>query len=198
MGDLERESVPDSQIPEESRKPAPIAMVMLLLGLFAPFVVTAYNYGWVSEVFIQSFFWTYRSTSMIDPYSGFSVTPLYVLPVMFPILILRFVPVLQIYRYYNGKTTKKRTYIICLFGDGFFIFYGLLFVIIAIGFGGLIVPLPFQMLFGWIMLWRFPRPEPTTPWESGSEPKSWWDKKPENQEEKQEKKPIKDDEDVLW
>lgn len=191
MGDSERVSVPESQLPENSRKPVLIAVVMLLLGLFAPFLVTGYSYEWMSQISIQSYLWTFSS------YGGFSLTPLYVLPVMFPLLLLRLVPVLQIYRYYNGKTTRKRTYIVCLFGDGYFLFYGLLFVIIAIGFGGLLLPLPFQLLFGWIMLWRFPVLEPTTPWETESKPKSWWEKEPKPPEEKQEK-PTKDDDDVLW
>ena len=190
MGDSERVRVPESQIPENSRKPVLIAVVMLLLGLFAPFLITAYSDLWMSQITIQSYFWTFSS------YGGFSITPLFILPVMFPILLLRFVPILQIYRYYTGKTTRKRTYIICMFGDGFFLFYGILFLIIAIGYGGLLLALPFQLLFGWIVLWRFPVPEPTTPWESESEPKSWWDKERKPQEEKQEK-PTNDD-DVLW
>jgi hypothetical protein len=67
-----------------------------------------------------------------------------------------------------------------------------------VGYSGLIMPLPFQLIFGWIMLWRFPRPEPKTPWESESELKSWWEKKPEDQEENKEKKSTTDDDDVLW
>jgi hypothetical protein len=197
MGDSERVSIPESQIPENNRNPVPIAVSMLLLGLFAPYLMVASDYGWVSEIFIQSFLWTFRITSMIDPYSGFSLTPIFVLPVMFPILLLRSVPVLQLYRYYNRKTSKKLTYIVCLFGDGFFLIYGFLFVIIAFGYAGLLLPLPFQLLFGWIILWRFPRPEPTTPWVSESEPKSWWEKKTKPPEEKQEQ-PTKDDDDVLW
>ncbi|MHA1137130.1 MAG: hypothetical protein ACTSSE_11655 [Candidatus Thorarchaeota archaeon] len=189
-------SVLESEIPENSRKPVPIAVVMLLLGLFAPFLVTGYSYEWMSQITIQSYLWTFST------YGGFSIIPLIVLPVMFPLLLMRLVPVLQIYRYYNGKTTRKRTYIVCLFGDGFFLFYGLLFVIIAIGFGGLLFPLPFQLLFGWIILWRFPVLEPTTPWESESKPKSWWEKDsdppPDTSKETQEKPTKKDDDNELW
>jgi hypothetical protein len=67
----------------------------------------------------------------------------------------------------------------------------------------LMLPLPFQLIFGLLVLWRYPIPEPTTPWKSEEEPKSWWEKPSDSQKEKpvdseaRQKKPT-DNDDVLW
>ena len=70
----------------------------------------------------------------------------------------------------------------------------------------LMLPLPFQLIFGFLVLWRYPIPEPTTPWKiasDDSEPKSWWEKSSDPQQKKpadseaEQKKPT-DNDDVLW
>jgi len=55
------------------------------------------------------------------------------------------------------------------------------------------MPLPFQIIFGFIVLWKYPIPEPTTPWENISESKSRLDKKPDSITEK-----LPNDNDKLW
>jgi len=173
-----------------------IAGITLLLGLFGPFMLTIYNYSIVSQTIIQSMLWMYVGSGSMYPYQGFSIIPPYAWTSMFPIMILRFVPVLQIYRYYQGKTTRRRAAIASVFGDGFFLSVILIMLIVnyAVGLsmGMYAIPLPFQFLFCAIMLWRYPIAEPTTPWEDMEEHQSWWEKDQEPNVEK----PKSEDE--LW
>ena len=167
----------------------------MLLGLFAPLLIMIYSYSWVTQIMIQSLFWTYYASGSMYPSQGFSLIHPSVWISIWPLVLLRLVPVSQVYRYYKGKTTRRRAVIASMFGDGFFIFYILIMLIISYMIGMPIgmfpIPLPFQLLFCVIMLWRYPIAEPTTPWE-GIEHRLWWEK----DQEPKEKKPK--DEDELW
>jgi hypothetical protein len=197
MGELDTSVTYESFTPGEKRKSKLIAAIMLLIGLFAPVMITVFNYGWTTpQISMMSMFWTYYSESyymsglygfsFIDPYAMFS---------MFPFLLLRMVPVSQIYRYYNGKTTRKRAIIASFVGDALFLISGIPYLLLSF-MGMLMLALPFQLIFGLIVLWRSPLPEPTTPWEiasDDSEPKSWWEKSSGSKQ-----KTPTDDNDELW
>ena len=47
---------------------------------------------------------------------------------------------------------------------------------LGLSLGVIPIPLPCQLLFCILMLWRYPVPEPTTPWEGMEEHQSWWEK----------------------
>jgi hypothetical protein len=186
MGDFDRANVPESRIPEGHEKSLQIAVVVLLLGVLAPFMMSVFYFRWGNEFVIMSMFWMYnQSTALIEPY-GFSLIPLYALFSMLPFMLLRILPVYQIYRYYNGKTTRRRAFIASSAGDGVFLYTGLIPLIFSILFSSssFTVPLPFQTIVAVLILWRFPIPEPTTPWEPIEKPKSWWEKALEAQQEK--------------
>ena len=172
-------------------------MIILIIGLFAPIMITMNFWGMDPQVDIQSMFWMYTQNPDISSFLGFYLNHVYALVSMFPFLLLRMVPVSQIYRYYNGKTTKKRAFIAAVIGDGVFLivtFPSMILMAVISGFY-FMIPLPFQMIVGILILWRSPLPEPTTPWVSQEEPKSWWEKSPDPQQ----KKPADDDdEDKLW
>lgn len=194
MGEFDEGSISESHTQEEKRNSKLIAAIMLLLGLFAPVMMTMYSYGWMTpQVSIQSIFWMYYSDSYMYSVYGFTILPLYALFSMFPFMLLRMVPVSQIYRYYNGKTTRKRALIASFIGDGYFLIMTLPGLLLSF-MGMLMSPLPFQLIFGLLVLWRYPLPEPTTPWKSEEKPKSWWEKSPESQQEKK----STDDDDKLW
>ncbi len=116
---------------------------------------------------------------------------------MFPFVILRMVPVVQIHRYYQGKTTRKRTFLIVLVGDIYFIAGSILMLIMTFMFPTyyLVLPLPFQTLAGWLFLIVYRIREPVSPWESVDETNQWWDEKKESMPEV---KDIEDDKDKLW
>jgi len=194
MGDFESAEIPRPQDPGANRTPVKAAVIMFAIGLIAPLFVTYQSYGLSWYMIIQSMLWAYYASSSIYPGGqGFSFMSPFVLFSMFPLVLLRLVPALQIYRYYKGKTTRRRTIYSLFIGDGFVLFYGLLAVfMISFGMYMIMIPVTAQIIIGAFILWRFPYREPRTPWDSVLEEKQWWEK---NQEPK-EKKPK--DEDVLW
>ena len=194
MGELEEAETSESYIPEEKRNSKMIAVIMLLLGLFAPIMIQIFGYGWTTpQVSIQSLFWMYYPELYYpSSYYGFTILPPIALFSMFPLILLRMVPVSQIYRYYNGKTTRKRAMIASFVGDGLFLIMTIPYLFLSF-MGVFMAPLPFQLIFGLLVLWRYPIPEPTTPWKSEAGPKLWW----ETSSDSQQKKPSDEDND-LW
>ena len=195
MGDFDKGSVAESAThnPKSWLKTA----IVLALGLFAPIMITYSFWGMFPEVIIQSMIWMYSTSPYMASFFGFSLIPPYAWASMFPFLLLRMVPVHQIYRYYNGKTTLKRAAIASAIGDGIFLVVTLPILILPIIYGSFysfMLPLPFQMIVAILILWRSPLPPPTTPWESKEKPKSWWEKTSDSPPKK---KPT-DDDDVLW
>ncbi len=181
MGDFARVTdKSESQVGETSRKPLLIGVIMSLIGLLAPVLLTFNNLGFSSGIGIQSMLWNY------SPGSGFMLIPPYMMTAMFPFILLRFVPVLQLHRYYKGKTTRRRTLLASLVGDGYFLIFGLPIFIISLLFASpyLMIPLPLQMIFAILILWRYPLPEPTTPWDGVEQSKSWWEKTTDSKQEK--------------
>lgn len=154
-----------------------------------------------SQIILQSLIWGFISAPPDIPYSShfyrFEILPLEVIIQLFPLVLLRLVPVSQIYRYYQGKTTRRRALIASIFGDGTYMFYPLFMLIFTYASGLILVtipiPIPCQFLFCVIVLWRYPIPKPTTPWENISESKSRLDKKPDSITEK-----LPNENDQLW
>ena len=195
MGEVEEKSVSESQVPDSTKKSVLFSGIMLIIGLFAPISISAFNYNSSSPtVSIEGMFWMYRLTSSQYISAGFATT---IDPnswiVMFPFLLLRMVPVSQLYRYYNGKTTRLRVFIASIIGDGFFLFSSILIWFVSLGqYGaGIHIPLPFQIIFGFFVLLIFRVPKPKAPWPRKQSTKSWWAKEPDSQQEK-----VADDE--LW
>ena len=195
MGEVEDDSVSESQIPTQKKKSLLFSMIMLIIGLFSPVLISVFNYNSSSpDVNIQGMFWMYRLTSSQYIAAGFSIT---IDPnswiVMFPFLLLRIAPVSQIYRYYNGKTTRIRVFIASIIGDGLFLFSSILIWFVSLGQhgAGIHIPLPFQIIFSFFVLLIFRGPKPPVTWESKQSTKSWWAKEPDSQQEK-----VADDE--LW
>ena len=202
MGDFEQGN--EDQIATYNSKPRLKTSIVLLLGLFAPVLIMINTWMMGSQILVQSIFWMYNSSPYIymPSFFGFSLIDAYMLSFMFPFMLLRMVPVTMVYRYYNGKTTRKRAALASFVGDGvFMIMYGpfiFISLIIGMGLGYIVSPLPFQLIITLLILWRSPLPEATRPWDAAPEDKSWWEKEPESREEKQAKPSKKDDDDVLW
>ena len=147
-----------------------------------------YNNEWLSLTTIQGTIWLYA----ISPGgSGFQ-------PLMYDFgwvlfLVLRIIPAYQLYRYYSGKTTRKLAYIATFIGDAIYILGGIVILLDAITHPGqFAIPLPFQMIFSILILWKIQGPEPTSPWKDSKKTSSWWKKSTVPPQEK----PANDDE--LW
>jgi len=200
MGDLEQGNVVEST--NHDNKSRSQAAILLILGLFAPIMLMINTWGMFQEINIQSMFWTYTQNSYMPSFFGFSLIQPYALSSMFPFLLLRMVPVSQIYRYYNRKTTRKRAFIATFIGDGVLLIFTSPTIILSFMFGMFyfyMIPLPIQMIVGFLILWRRPLPEPITPWKSLSDEKSWWDKKSDSPQEKVADESVSvEDDDKLW
>jgi len=195
MGDIDIVENPDSHNSGENRKATKVAVIMLLLGLFSPFLIIFQSYGYSWYLSIQSMLWMYTASGSMYPGQGFMLIPPYAWISMFPFVLLRLVPVSQIYRYYQGKTTRRRTVIALFFGDGFFLFYGLIAVLmITFGMFLIVIPVIAQIIFGAFMLWKYPYREPRTEWDSVLEEKQWWEKDEIPRKTKEKPK----DENELW
>ncbi len=185
MGDSENIAV------DGVRKSKLIAVITLLLGLFAPFLLTVSDYGFDSQIMLMTLQWSLFYSPSVFPNSPpsyrFELLPPEVIIQLFPFVLLRLVPVSQIYRYYQGKTTRGRALIASIFGDGIYIFYFLFVLINPFRFGlfTLIYPIPlsFQFLFCVVVLWRYPIPKPTTPWDGMKESEAWLEEDLEPKEE---------------
>jgi hypothetical protein len=195
MGDFEKGNEAESAT--HNPKPRLKAAIILILGLFAPLMMMMSLWGMFPDINIQSIFWMYSTSPYYTSFLGFSLMPIWSLFSMFPFLLFRMAAVLQIYRYYNGKTTRKRAAIVSTIGDGILLILFLPSIIVSIMFGMffyIVIPLPIQMVVAFLILWRSPLPVPKTPWESEDKPKSWWEKTADSPPKK---KPT-DDDDVLW
>jgi hypothetical protein len=170
-------------------------VIMILLGLLAPILISWSSYSGYYDFSIQSIIWAlYLGTYG----SGFQFIPFYFIFSAFPMLILRLVPASVIFRYYQGKTTRRRALIGMIVGDILFIAEGLLFFIISFSMFMsyyFLIPFPLQMVIGLFILWRFPIHEPTKPWESSKETKPWWEKESDDLTESSD---AKDDKNNLW
>jgi hypothetical protein len=187
MGKVVEESVTESQVPEQTKKSVLFAAIMLIIGLFAPILIDAFGTNSPSPiVVIVGMFWEYRFTS--SPYipAGFALLiDSSSWTVMFPFLLLRMVPVRQIFRYYNGKTTRIRVVIASVIGDGLYLFVGIMmaFSIFATQSDRFHLPLPFQIIFSIFVLLIFRGSKPPVTWENKQSTKSWWEKSPEPDQE---------------
>lgn len=170
------------------------AVVLVLLGIFSPIMINSYGYSGNYDFYINSLLWTFHCSNWG---TDFYLTPFYYLFSIFPILILRLVPVSQIVRYYHGKTTRRRAFLGVIIGDIFFVIVGLITLMFSLAspYPTFSLPLPIQMLVGFLVLWIFPIPEPTTPWDSTSETKSWWE---QDKREYSEIIDTEEDKDRLW
>lgn len=174
MVEVEEESITKSQIPDMHKKSLIFTAIMLLLGQFAPVLISVFNYSRQPTVIIQGLLWIYQQSPGWYG-NGFSIIDSYIMMSMFPFLLLRIAPVLQIYRYYNGKTTRKRAFITAILGDGYTTFSGIFLLFLTIGSDTYHIPLPFQIIFAFFILLIFRFPEPTAPWKGKEETKSWWE-----------------------
>jgi hypothetical protein len=197
MGDFEQGTIDESA--SHNPKARLKSVILLVLGIFAPIMITIMTWGMFPEITIQSMFWMYNQSPYMPSFYGFSLRPLYAITSMFPFLLLRMVPVSMLYRYYNEKTTRKRALIASCVGDGAFLIVAIPSIISSLLFAGgyYMIPLPIQMIGAILILWRSPLPEPTAPWEGIVDSKSWWEKSPDAEQQKPIEKP-KDNDDELW
>jgi hypothetical protein len=148
---------------------------MAILALVAPFAMNISIHEYETIYSFSALIWhgIRFSTGMLRPENFFGA--------FLPILCLRLVPAFQIANYYRGNSTRKRTALIILIGDGIYLPGNIVALVSSLLLPGwLLIPLPIQMIVGLLLLWRSPLPEPTKPWKEQEESGSWWTKSKKN------------------
>ena len=174
MGDFESNSEIKHTTNDDKYRLQIIIILMALIAFLAPFAVNGYSAGYSFYLNITAMLWSFS----IGEYSyGFQFITIYASLAMIPFLMFRLAFVWQIARYYQGKTTRRRTAFMATLSEApILAIYVLMFFTFTIyGGWGLNFPLPLMMIVGLIILWRFPVSEATVPWEGVSEPIPWWE-----------------------
>ena len=182
MGDFGKKPELGHTEKADSNRAQIIAILMTLIAFRAPFAMTVSSYGYSFYLNITAMIWS----MVMDEYGfSFQFLNIYSLMAMIPFLMFRVAFVYQITRYYQGKTTRGRTTIAAVLSEApILAIYVLIIITSAIYSGwGLNFPLPIMMIVGLLLLWRFPVPEATVPWECADEPTPWWEESPEDKTE---------------
>lgn len=147
-------------------EPKLAAVVMALSALLVPFLISTTPMADITLIV--------ASTWMAD-ISGLRGYELFYGPIewaaMSPLTLLRFIFVIQVFRYYKGKSTRKRTLIIGILIEAPLWISVILFALPGWGVT-MSFPLPFLLLTGAFLLWRYPRLEADSLWEGQQE--EWW------------------------
>ncbi|UCH03797.1 MAG: hypothetical protein JSW05_09385 [Candidatus Thorarchaeota archaeon] len=101
-----------------------------------------------------------------------------------PLTFLRTVFVYQIYRYYQGKTTRNRAILAAAAGELQVAIVGLLLMMMPT-FSlttQLFIPIPILFLAGLVMIKMAPSTQLSTPWMGQEEPEPWWTQSSEDEE----------------
>ena len=194
---MHEETIPvDQAISQRARK---ITTILTAVILLAPNSITIQSSDWFSQIQLGSVLW-------IMYFGGYSI-PWMFLPFMIlysmPMHIPRFVFVYLIYRYYLGRTTKKRALAVGLLSELWWWIPNLPMMIFMMtspfGYLYLSLPIPISFLLVIIVMLKYPGPDVTTPWKGFKEEPDWWEKPPEKEEkaeevERKEPPPPPDDE----
>jgi hypothetical protein len=132
-----------------------VLFILSILSLFAPM------FFYISSVDVYVF-----SAAWIYSLSGHGVL---FFPIMFtiPLSMLRLLFVYQMYKYYEGSTTRRWTLVLAILADGpgFALFFvTLISLLTQAPWVYMFYPTPLLFLIGMFILWLRPLPEPRTPW----------------------------------
>ena len=152
-------------------------LIVLILGLLSPIMIVTVFLGFFPSPVVMSLFWIYNPDSYLPSFFGFSLIHPNTLVSVLPFFLLRMVPVFTMYLYYNEKTTRRVALMAALVGDIISVVNGILSLPGSISSGWMhyTIPLPFQMIVGLLILWRFPLPVPDTPFKKEKKSQLWWE-----------------------
>jgi hypothetical protein len=158
--------------PDKSEKQKAIAVTVttLLVALFSPvgIILISHPYGDFTAHLV-GVFWTVFIGSSI-PIDGGGMVPPTVDPtagiIVIPMIVLRLLFVFQLYRVYNGQTSRGAALVVGIFSELFLVIINVLKASPTFSLGTLYIPLPILLLVGALLFWRFPPFVPSTPWET--------------------------------
>jgi accessory gene regulator protein AgrB len=177
---------------EERIKPRTVGIILLLTALFAPIAASFSTSMW------EGFYLSILSLPFIINYSpreGFYFYPTIYLPWGVPDIYYlmnismllavyggpRLVFSYQMVRLYKGRTTKKRTVLLGLITDCYFLFVMFPSLISMLLYPSsyfyMVLPIPIALLVALILMKIRPPSQVITPWKELDEPDKWWDKR---------------------
>ncbi len=157
----------------EKQKTIAVTVTSLLVALFSPVGISVISHPEGDFAgYLIGVFWTIFIGSSI-PIDGGGMVPPTVDPtagiIVVPLIALRLLFVLQLYRLYNGQTSRGAAVIVGIFSEFFLVIINVLKSSPTFSIGSLYIPLPILLLVGALLIWRFPPFVPSTPWEKSEE-----------------------------
>jgi hypothetical protein len=164
----------------ESGQPNPVdaklvTIAMAFIAVFVPFLISITPMS--DAIYMMASAW------MLDINRG-QVRSVYFGPTewaaMSPLTFIRLIFVFQISRYYGGKSTRKRTVIVGILTE---LPLWVSFLLLVLPSWGIWItfsmPLPFLLVAGVMLVWRYPRLEVENHWEEQGE--AWWSRQNKRQ-----------------
>ncbi|MFW9807662.1 MAG: hypothetical protein ACFFFK_13120 [Candidatus Thorarchaeota archaeon] len=157
--------------------PTTITTIMLIIALFGPVSINFYPDPWFGPM-VYFCGMTWQTIGFNLSYLMFSAL---LLLVSIPFMFLRLVFVYQIYKYYQGLVTRKRTFIVGVLSEIQFPLITFFIMPFTIGNPSLTsfiaIPIPLLLLVGLVILYFVNLPLPTDGWKELDTSQDWWETK---------------------
>lgn len=171
-------------IEERTSNSGIVVIIMAAIAVLAPAGLNVSldpNSGWIVELSVICMLWTLPIR--FDTYSPLGAlqnvnpipTPLFFIGNL-PMTFLRLVFVYQIYKLYQGRTSRTRTMIVGVASELQMVIIGLLGVIIPVFslMARFFIPSPLLLLAALVIFRIIPPPQVATPWKQSEGTESWW------------------------
>ena len=170
-------------------KAGTVGTIMAIIAVLAPAGLDVNldpSTGWIIGLSLICMLWTLPIRLGINnppgTFAEFSTVPNEVIPTPFafignlPITFLRLLFVYQIYKLYQGRTSRKRTMLVGAASELETAIVGILGAIIPVFslISRLFIPIPFLFLAALITIRLAPPREVSTPWKHPEDTESWW------------------------
>ncbi|MHA2603023.1 MAG: hypothetical protein AM324_012950 [Candidatus Thorarchaeota archaeon SMTZ1-83] len=180
---LEEEPVTEETTrPELGRVPVDLRVVAFMIGalaLFAPYMlVLQLDQG---TFILDAMTWRFTRS---DSYWWLTFMVDYMIMGTVPFTVWRAALVYQMYRYYQGRSTRRTTFLLAVVAEMIMVTADLvIYYLIFPGYWGplLTIPTPLMLVGASVFLWMTPYPVPKTPFDDQTEPEKWWEQDTETE-----------------
>jgi hypothetical protein len=162
--------------PRKGEVPVDLRVVAIIIGalaLFAPYMlVLQLDPG---TFILDAMTWRYTRS---DSYWWFTFMVDYMIMGTFPFTVWRLALVYQMNRYYQGRSTRRTTFLLAVLAEMIMVTADLvIYYLIFPGYWGplLTIPTPLMLVGASVFLWLTPYPVPKTPFDDQTEPEKWWE-----------------------
>ena len=154
--------------------PVVVGIVMALVALLAPIAFGFSSYDG-QHLSVFAVLWAFSSSPYL---THLEIMNIFSLITMMPFGFLRLAYAYQMFRFYNGRTTKKRTLTLGIVSElpfvMLFVLYFIMWFLYPYGPMGLAGPTLILLIAGILIIRLKPPPKPPEMWEGMPEEKPWW------------------------